>query len=72
MHSEYYLNGHLRSMQIVESSDRPRITLQNAISCVEPVTLRKLLYGVDDLEFTENKKIMDETLKFIHEAKRFK
>ena len=30
-----------------------------------------LLYGVDEFDFTENEKIINETLKFIHETKRF-
>ena len=51
--------------------NRPRIILQNVISSVAPFTLRTLLYGVDEFDFTENKKIINETLKFIHEAKRF-
>ena len=86
------LNGHLKSMHIVESSacscgfvnedeyhfffgcplfNRPRIILQNVISSVVPFTLRTLLYGVDEFDFTENKKVINETLKFIHETKRF-
>ena len=81
------LNGHLKSMHIVESSacscgfvnedefhfffgcplfNRPRIILQNVISSVAPFTLRTLLYGVDEFDFTENKKIINETLKFIY------
>ena len=51
--------------------NRPRIILQNVISSVAPFTLRTLLYGVDEFDFTENKKIINETLKFIHETKRF-
>ena len=51
--------------------NRPRIILQNVISSVAPFTLRTLLYGVDEFDFTENKKIVNETLKFIHETKRF-
>ena len=42
---------------------RPRIILQNVISSVTPFTLRTLLYGVDEFDFTENKKIINETLK---------
>ena len=41
------------------------------ISPVAPFTLRTLLYGVDEFEFSENKNILNETLKFIHETKRF-
>ena len=73
------LNGHLKSMHIVESStcscgfvnedefhfffgcplfNGPRIILQNVISSVAPFTLRTLLYGVDEFDFTENEKIM--------------
>ena len=48
--------------------NRPRTTLQNVMSCVAPFTL---LYGVDELDFTENKKIINETLKFIHETKKY-
>ena len=51
--------------------NRPRIILQNVISSVAPFTLRTLLYGVDEFDITENKKIINETLKFIHETKRF-
>ena len=50
--------------------NRPRIILQNVISSVTPFTLRTLLYGVDEFDFTENKKIINETLKFIHETKK--
>ena len=49
--------------------NRPRIILQNVISSVAPFSLRTLLYGVDEFDFTENKKIINETLKFIHENK---
>ena len=51
--------------------NRPRIILQNVISSVAPFTLRTLLYGVDEFDFTENKKIIKETLKFIHETRKF-
>ena len=51
--------------------NRPRIILQNVISSVAPFTLRTLLYGVDEFDFTENKKIINENLKFIYETKRF-
>ena len=51
--------------------NRPRIILQNVISSVAPFTLRTLLYGVDKFDFPENKKIINETLKFIHETKWF-
>ena len=51
--------------------NRPRIILQNVISSAAPFTLRTLLYGVDEFDFTENKKIINETLKFIHETKQF-
>ena len=51
--------------------NRPRITLLNAISHIAPYTLRTLLYGIDELELTENKRIICETLKFIAKSKRF-
>ena len=51
--------------------NRPRIILQHVISSVAPFTLRTLLYGVDEFDFTENKKIINEPLKFTHETKRF-
>ena len=51
--------------------NRPRIILQNVISSVSPFILQTLLHGVDEFDFTENKKIINETLKFIHETKRF-
>ena len=38
---------------------------------IAPFTLRTLLYGDDDLDFTENKRIITETLRFINDSKRF-
>ena len=40
-----------------------RITLQNVISCITPFTLSTFLYGVGDLDFTEDTKSMYKTLK---------
>ena len=51
--------------------NRPRIPLQHVTSCVVNFILKTLLYGVDELDFTENKKTINETLTFIHETKRF-
>ena len=34
--------------------NRPRIMLQNVISCVAPFNLRTLLYGVDEFDFYRN------------------
>ena len=34
-------------------------------------TLRTLLYGDDNLDFTENKRIINETLRFINDSNRF-
>ena len=44
-----------------------RMILQNVISSVALFTLRTLLHGVNEFDFTENKKIINETLQFIHE-----
>ena len=40
--------------------NRPRATLQNAIGHIAPFTLRTLLHGDDNLDFTENKRIITE------------
>ena len=36
-----------------------------------PFTLRTMLYGDDNLDFTENKRIITETLRFTIDSKRF-
>ena len=36
-----------------------------------PFTIRTLLYVDDNLDFTENKRIITETLRFINDSKRF-
>ena len=36
-----------------------------------PFSLRTLLYGDDNLDFTENKRIITETLRFINDSNRF-
>ena len=53
--------------------NRPRVTLQNAMGHIAPFTLRNLLYayGDDNLNFTKNKRIITETLRFINASKRF-
>ena len=51
--------------------NRPRVTLLNAMGHIAPFTLRTLLYGDDNLDFTENKRIITETLRFINESNRF-
>ena len=51
--------------------DRPRVTLQNAMGRIAPFILRILLYGDDNLDFTEIKRIITETLRFINDSKRF-
>ena len=52
--------------------NRPRVTLQNAMGHITPFTLRTLLlYGDDNLDSTENKRIITETLRFINDSKRF-
>ena len=38
---------------------------------IAPFTLRTLLYGDDNLDFTENKRIITETLSFVNDSKRF-
>ena len=49
----------------------PRVTLQNAKLHIAPFNLRTLLYGDDNLDFTETKRIITETLRFINDSKRF-
>ena len=49
----------------------PRVTLQNAMGHIAPFTLRTLLCGDDNLDFTENKRIITATLRFINDSKRF-
>ena len=77
------LNGHLYTMKIIDSPacscgfvnenefhfllvcplyNRPRVT---------HFTLRTLLYGDDKLDFTEHKRIITETLRFINDSNRF-
>ena len=51
--------------------NRPRVTLQNAMGHIIPFTLRTLLYGDDNLDLAENKRIITETLRFINDSKRF-
>ena len=51
--------------------NRPRVTLQNAMEHIAPFTRRTLLYGDDNLDFTENKRIITETLRFINDSKSF-
>ena len=51
--------------------NRSRVTLQNAMGHRAPFTLRTLLYGDDNLDFTENKRIITETLIFTNDSKRF-
>ena len=38
---------------------------------IAPFTLRTLLYGDDNLDLTENKTIITETLRFISDSERF-
>ena len=38
---------------------------------IAPFTLRTLLYGDDNLDLTENKRIITETIRFINDSKRF-
>ena len=51
--------------------NRPRVTLQNAMGHIAPFTLRTLLYADDNLDLTENKRTITETLRFINDSKRF-
>ena len=51
--------------------NRPRVTLQNSMGHIAPLTLRTLLHGDDNLDLTENKRIITETLRFINDSKRF-
>ena len=51
--------------------NRPRVTLQNAMGNIAPITLRTLLYGDDNLDLTENKRIITETLRVMNDSKRF-
>ena len=48
---------------------RPRVTLQNAMWYIAPFTIRTLLYGDDNLDLTENKRTITETLRFINDSK---
>ena len=41
------------------------------ILCEKDFALRTLLYGDDTFDFTENKSIINETLRFINDSKRF-
>ena len=43
---------------------------QNAMGHIAPFTLRTLLYGDDNLDFTENKRIITKKLRFINDSKR--
>ena len=38
---------------------------------IAPFTLRTLLHGDDNLDLTENNRIITETLRFINDSKRF-
>ena len=60
----------MNSVSFVCLFNRPKITLQKVTSCVAPFALKTLLYGIDELDFKESKKIINETLKFIHEIKK--
>ena len=53
--------------------NRPRTTLLNIVSRLAPtnITLRTLLYGAEELDFTENRKIILGTLTFVKVTKRF-
>ena len=51
--------------------NKPRVTLQNAIGHIAPFTVRTPLYGDDNLDLTENKRTITETLRFINDSKRF-
>ena len=51
--------------------NRPKVTLQTAMGHIAPFTLRTLLYGDGNLDLTENKRIITETLRFINDSKRF-
>ena len=41
--------------------NRPRVTLPNAMRHIAPFTLRTFLYGDDNLDLTENKRIINKT-----------
>ena len=43
--------------------NRPRVTLQNALAHIAPLTLRTLLYGNDNLELEKNTIILSEKRK---------
>ena len=59
------------SLLVCPLYNRPRVRLQIAMGHITPFTLRTLLYGDDNLDFTENKRIIAETLRFINDSKRF-
>ena len=46
-------------------------SILNAMRHIAPFTLRTLLYGDDDLDLTENKRFITETLRFINDSKKF-
>ena len=50
--------------------NRPRVTLQNSMGHIAAFTIRTLLYGDNNLDLTENKRIMTERLRFINDSKR--
>ena len=52
-------------------TNRPRLTLQNAMGHIAPFTLRTLLYGDENLDITVNKRMVTETLRFVKDSKRF-
>ena len=51
--------------------NRPRVTLQNGVGHIAAFTFRTLLYGDDNLDLIENKRIITKTLRFINDSKRF-
>ena len=51
--------------------NRPRVTRLNAMGHIAPFTLRTLLYGDDNLDLTENKRIITDALRCINDSKRF-
>ena len=60
---------------IIPLYNRPRVTLQNAMGHIStlslPFAIRTLLYGDDNLDLTENKRIITETLRFVNDSNRF-
>ena len=70
-HRDYFQIFRIPMVFIRFYSDKMGVIRANAMGHVAPFALRTLLYGDDNLDFTENKRIITETLRFINDSKRF-